>query len=99
MIRFNRSSEMHEGSSWFKETVDAAVDPRIASIETWQEASAQDPLFVLDVPWLATGKTLQEVCERIIRLAGPSRSAPGTASDIARLVINGKKPRRRTARA
>jgi hypothetical protein len=96
---FNRSSEMHEGSSWFKETVDAAVDPRIASIETWQEASAQDPLFVLDVPWLATGKTLQEVCERIIRLAGPSRSAPGTASDIARLVINGKKPRRRTARA
>jgi len=95
---FNRSSEMHEGSSWFKETVDAGVDPRIASVETWQKASAEDPLFVLEVPWLTTGRTLQQMCERIIRLSGPKRSAPGTASDIARLVINGQKPSRRRAR-
>ena len=53
---FNYSSEHHEGSSWFTES--RKVDPRIASVEKWEQASKQDPLFVLEVPWLKTGLTL-----------------------------------------
>jgi len=82
---FNYSSEHHELNSWFSETVAAGVDPRLGSVEDWEQASAQDPLFVLEVPWLSTGHTLGATLER---LAGRRRRRVQTAHDLARLILN-----------
>jgi hypothetical protein len=84
---FNLSSEHHELSSWFSETVAAGVDARIASVETWEQASAEDPLFVLDVPWLPTGHTLQSIVERIAQHRGGQDPRSRTASDLVRVVF------------
>lgn len=84
---FNLSSEHHELSSWFTETVNAGVDPRIASVEAWERASEEDPLFVLEVPWLPTGHTLGSLTERIAGMFGGSQTAVG-AGDLARIIIN-----------
>jgi len=83
---FNYSSEHHELNSWFSETVAAGVDPRIASVEDWEKASAEDPLFALDVPWLPTGHTLGSAIERIRKLG--ARPEVKGARDLARLIAN-----------
>lgn len=91
---FNRSSENHEGASGFGATVEAGVDPRIASVETWEAATRADPLFVLDVPWLSTGRTLGEI---VTRVGKPGRSRGRTfdnAADLARLIFSMTQQRR-----
>jgi hypothetical protein len=84
---FNLSSERHELNSWFTETVAAAVDPRIASVEAWEQATAENPLFVLEVPWLPTGHTLGSLTERIAGFLGGSRTV-AAAGDVARIIVN-----------
>lgn len=83
---FNRSSDVHEGASWF--TQSCGCDPRIATIEKWQEATAKNPLFVLDVPWLKTGVTLTRLIDRIFANRGVSRDRPVTTGDLARIVMH-----------
>jgi len=83
---YNRSSDYHEYSSWFTEST--GVDPRIATIENWEKATAKDPLFVLDVPWLSTGLTLEQVIERIFKIAGVVRPKISSAADIKRILFN-----------
>jgi hypothetical protein len=85
---FNRSSEHHELNSWFTETVKARVDPRLANVETWERASAEDPLFALDVKWLPVEKTLGQVIERIAKSRGNGQAGLCSAADVARLVTN-----------
>jgi hypothetical protein len=91
---FNRSSENHELSSWYSESVAAGIDPRIASVEDWEKATAEDPLFVLEVPWLPTGKSLREVTKRIVGAGRTVQGSPANASDLARLIHNQKRPKR-----
>jgi hypothetical protein len=91
---FNRSSEMHEGASGFGASVEAKIDPRIASVEAWESATRDDPLFALEVPWLPSGKTLGEIASRV---AKPGRTRPRTinsAADLVRLVFNSTNTRR-----
>jgi hypothetical protein len=83
---FNYSSEHHEQSSWFSESV--GVDPRVSTVENWQAATEKDPLFVLDVKWLQTGLTVQQMCERIFRIRGANRPTAMSAADVARIVFN-----------
>jgi hypothetical protein len=83
---FNYSSEHHEQSSWF--TQSARVDPRISTVDKWQAATAKDPLFALEVPWLKTGLTLRQVAERIFQNLKAPSSTVTTASDVARLIFN-----------
>jgi hypothetical protein len=87
---FNYSSEHHEGSSWFTES--RGVDPRVASIEAWEQATSVSPLFVLDVPWLKTGYSVARLVERIFSQRPPAVQPPplSTAGDLARLVFNGR---------
>ncbi len=92
---FNRSSEHHEGASGFGATVEAKVDPRVASVEAWEEASRADPLFPLEVPWLPLGKTLREVAGRSRDTGRRSRRRIDTAADIVRLIFDATSPRRR----
>ncbi len=83
---FNYSSEHHEQSSWFSEST--RVDKRLATVEKWQEASAKDPLFVLEVPWLKTGLTVQDVAERIFTNHKANTMAAASSGDVARLIFN-----------
>jgi hypothetical protein len=83
---FNYSSEHHEGMSWFTES--RKIDPRIATVEAWEIATNDDPLFVLDVPWLKTGHSLRQVAGRIFKNMNASTGPIKTASDLARIVFN-----------
>jgi hypothetical protein len=83
---YNRSSDYHEASSWFTEST--GVDPRISTIENWEKATAKDPLFVLDVPWLSTGLTLEQVIERIFKNSDARRPGISSAADIRRILFN-----------
>lgn len=66
---FNRSAEMHEGNSY----ADAAreLDPRLASVEAWAEATARQPMFALDVPWSPAKTTLGAELEQMLRKIAP----------------------------
>ena len=83
---FNYSSDRHEGASWFTES--RALDPRIASIEAWEEATREDPLFATQVDWYPTGLSVRGVAERIMKNLGGVRSRPPTSQDVARIVLN-----------
>ena len=83
---FNYSSEMNEGTSWFTES--SRVDPRVRTIEDWEEATRQDPLFVLDVPWLPTGFSLGGVIDRIFGNHANRRCAIRSSSDLGRIIFN-----------
>ena len=83
---FNLSSERHEGTSWFTESVH--VDRRISTIENWERATAEDPLFVLDVPWIPTGLGLGQVIDRIFDNAGVPRTWARSAEDLSRILFN-----------
>jgi hypothetical protein len=85
---FNYSSENHEASSWFTES--RGVDPRLTTVEAWEAASANDPLFVLDVPWLNTGHTVRQVAERIFQNNRGCNRRPATAGALARVIFNHK---------
>lgn len=84
---FNRSSEHHEGGSGFGATVAAKVDPRLASVERWAEASRADPLFALEVPWLPAERTLGALLDEIEGVDEESPPRLGTAAEWCRLVF------------
>lgn len=91
---FNYSSEHHEGASWFTES--NGVDPRIATVEQWEEATAADPLFVFDVPWIPTGLSVRQVVERTLKNKNACAQRVASADDLARIIFNhqaGKAPR------
>jgi hypothetical protein len=90
---FNFSSEHHEGTSWFTEST--GVDPRIATVERWQEESEKNAFFALDVPWIQVGMSVAQAAERIASNLKASDNRVATASDIARLVTNRRRPTRR----
>jgi hypothetical protein len=87
---FNRSSDHHEAASWFSES--RAVDPRLQTVEAWQAASAKDPLFALDVPWLKTGLSLWKVAERIFSNLNAGNHRVKSASGLARIIFNHAEP-------
>jgi hypothetical protein len=83
---FNYSSEAHEGSSWFTEST--KVCPQVSTVEQWEKASAGDPLFVLEVPWLKTGLSVRQVAERIFKNRDASNSRIASSADLARIIFN-----------
>lgn len=85
---FNFSSEHHEGSSWYTES--KKIDPRISTVEAWEAASAQDSLFVLEVPWLPTNHTVRQLAERILRNQKALTRVPRNTAALARIVFNHK---------
>ena len=85
---FNLSSEHHEYSSWFSQS--QKVDPRLATVEAWEAATAENSLFVLEVPWLPAKHTVRQVAERIFKQQQARAKAPRAASALARIVFNHK---------
>jgi hypothetical protein len=80
---FNRSSEEHEGNSYW--TMVPAVDPRVSSMQAWQEATRADRRVALGLPWRSAGTTasaeLRQMLDAVVR---PRRLA--NATDFAGLV-------------
>ncbi|MBI3990012.1 MAG: hypothetical protein HY347_10400 [candidate division NC10 bacterium] len=62
------------------------IDPRIASVERWEEATTLDPLFPLEVAWEPARFILQKVVDRLGTLRGTSGRPLSTASDLADLM-------------
>ena len=91
---FNYSSEVHEISSWFSEST--GVDPRVSTIEHWEEATGKDPMFVTEVPWLQVGHSVHEVAERSLRIHAGGGSRTRTSRDVARLLYNRGKVQKKT---
>jgi hypothetical protein len=83
---FNYSSDHHEAASWFSES--RAVDPRLNTVEAWEEASANNPLFVLEIPWLKTGHTVRQVTDRVFSNLGANKARICSASGLARIIFN-----------
>lgn len=83
---FNYSSEHHEASSWWTES--RGVDPRIADVEAWQQASVRNPLFVLDLPWLPVAMNVAQVAERIFSIHRGEIPELRTAKALSRFVLN-----------
>jgi len=85
---FNLSSEHNEETSWFSATVAARIDPRIAGIETWEQATGEEgPLFALRIPWLETGFTLGQIVERIFVNQNAQDVKITSVNDLARIVF------------
>jgi hypothetical protein len=83
---FNLSSDHHEGASWF--SLSRGIDPRLSSVEAWQEASAQNPLFVLEIPWLQTNHTVRQLVDRIFANLQVHRTRITNAAGLARIIFN-----------
>ncbi|MFQ5657260.1 MAG: hypothetical protein ACE5G5_06940 [Candidatus Methylomirabilales bacterium] len=76
---FNREVE----ENCFERSRDA--DPRIASLEAWERASREDPLFPLTVHWHKTGLSLAASAERLLTWRGSQRPIV-EGSDLVDLV-------------
>jgi hypothetical protein len=83
---FNYSSEHNEASSWFTES--RGCDPRVATIDRWQEETVRDPLFVLEVPWLKTGLNLGQVVDRLLHNHQCAQPTIADSGDLSRIVFN-----------
>jgi hypothetical protein len=79
---FNRSSEIHEGMSYW--TASRHRDPRFRTLETWEQASQQDPFFPLGINWESAGKTVGSVIEEMLAALCP-RSAV-TVAQLAQIL-------------
>jgi hypothetical protein len=92
---FNYSSEHWEHSSWYTEYVKRQIDRRLSPIERWVEATAADPLFVFEVPWIPTGYSVRRLADRMLREYAPPRPPMRTSSDLARVIFNGSQTRKK----
>ena len=61
---FNRSSEHHEGASWYSASKGAI--PYLHPIEKWEEATNQNETFALTVPWQPASLNVGELMECIL---------------------------------
>ncbi len=60
---FNRSSEANEGNSHYGNIRSMHLDLRISSAKQWEQASLENPRFVLEIPWPETGLTLRKAVD------------------------------------
>jgi hypothetical protein len=62
------------------------LDPRIASLEAWAEASQADPLFPLHIQWESAKCTARHVMDRLIDMRDADAKPLQSASDLADLM-------------
>lgn len=83
----NRSSERHEGRSFFSEGSKQITDRRVKTIANWEAATAADAQFALAVPWIPAGRTAFEVFYELTKdsRGWPFRDSAQVASLITEL--------------
>ena len=71
---FNRSATLdRQKSYWWRMK---GLDPRISSLEAWEKAGADNPLFPLDVPWTPLDQKLGQVMDVMLnKFVAPRRFA------------------------
>lgn len=85
---FNRSAEEHEGHSYWQRMRE--VDPRVASVAAWEQATRANPWFALEVPWQPAGTTARaELLAMLDVVACPFPENP-TATDLAGLLLGAR---------
>ncbi len=88
---WNRSSEVHEFNSYFSSTCD--IDPRVASLDAWQEATQRNPRFALEVAWKRAGTTVTaEITKMLDQVVPPL--AVRSAADLTGVVTRAGASRR-----
>jgi hypothetical protein len=60
-------------------------DPRVSSMEKWEEETRRDPRFVLDVPWKSAGTTVTAELSKMLD-AAVAPLEPQTVNDLINLV-------------
>lgn len=81
---FNRSSEHHEGKSFWGMHQQTIKDPRVKTIAAWEAATVQDEDFALSVEWIPSGYVPTTVYRELIK--GACVWQPKSSSDIAQVV-------------
>ncbi len=84
---FNKSSEYHEKNSYWQKTTAARLDPRLNSVESWQAATKEDPLFMLKVKWKPAGLTVGQVADSMLT-SGCGAAAIKSSSDLITLICS-----------
>jgi hypothetical protein len=84
---FNKSSEHFEKNSYWQKTTAARLDLRLNSVESWQAATKEDPLFMLKVKWKPAGLTVGQVVESMLA-AGYGAAAIKSSSDLITLICS-----------
>ncbi|TFH19779.1 MAG: hypothetical protein E4H03_13320 [Myxococcales bacterium] len=92
--KFNRSSDTHEGSSYWQLMRD--VDPRVSSVAAWHDATTKNPCFALDVPWKRAERGLTDELGSMMEQVQAAATLT-TAEELAGMlaVSNGSRRRRR----
>jgi len=73
---------------WRRARVARKIDLRLDTVENWQAATEQDPLFVLEVPWLKVNRSVVGVVDRTFKNFNAGAASLLCAGDLARLVFN-----------
>ena len=73
---FNRSSEEHEGMSYWQAMRSMNLDPRLQNLIAWEQASKKEPTFPLTLNWKPVGKTVGVVVEEMLSAVAPAPCAP-----------------------
>jgi hypothetical protein len=81
---FNRSSEAHEGASWYGAS--QGVHPDLHPVERWEKASAANDAFALGVPWKPAPLTVAQIIDSLFE--EHQQAAAGRPVKLPR----GKKP-------
>lgn len=68
---FNRSSEVHEGNSFWSSM--RKLDRRLSTAERWEQATRDDPYFALHVKWRPTGAGVGATLARMLDKIAPWR--------------------------
>lgn len=81
---FNRSSEVHEGNSYWSAMQE--LDSRVASVEAWEQATRADRFFPLQVDWRDAGTCAAAELDHMLDAVDRGLPAEPTATDLAGLV-------------
>ncbi len=85
---FNRSSEAHEGNSYWGKMRN--LDHRLQSVAAWQCQTKTDPLFVLSVPWQPANVSIRQIMDA--QLAATTRTRPlATDKDLIAVLLRAQK--------
>jgi len=86
---WNQSSEVHEGNSYWSTL--RGIDPRLANLAAWEQATREDPYFTLQVPWKPAGETVGDVMEAMLAMAA-APAPPASAAQLIHLFQTRKNP-------
>jgi hypothetical protein len=91
---WNRSSEVHEGNSYWQKMRKANLDPRVISVENWVKATKEDPLFMLKIQWKSADLTIKQVMDSMLSAGYASFPIQSTV-DLIPLICGGRSPSNR----